>query len=113
VDLLARLITAEAQGEPYEGQVAVGAVVMNRVKSPDFPNTIKEVIYQPYQFEPTLNGWIDKPAVESAVRAAREAIAGSDPTGGALFFFNPAMTNNAFLWSRPYKTTIGNHRFAG
>lgn len=113
VDLLARLITAEAQGEPYEGQVAVGAVVMNRVKSPDFPNTIREVIYQPYQFEPTLNGWIDKPAVESAVRAAREAIAGADPTNGALFFFNPANTSNAFLWSRPLKTTIANHRFVG
>lgn len=113
VYLMAQLITAEAQGEPYEGQVAVGAVILNRVKSPLFPNTIPGVIYEQYQFEPVMNGAIYNQPTNSAVNAAREAINGWDPSYGALYFFNPSKTSNGFLWSRPFKTTIGNHRFTG
>lgn len=111
-ELLARLISAEAAGEPYEGQVAVGAVVLNRVRSPLFPNTLTAVVYQRWQFEPVSIGTIYEPATAAAERAAAAAAAGWDPTGGALYFFNPAKTTNAFLWSRPHAITIGGHRFA-
>lgn len=111
VDLLARLITAEAAGEPYVGQVAVGAVVLNRVRSGLFPATIAGVIYQPYQFETVLNGRIDQPPTPTAVRAALDALSGWDPTGGALYFYNYTQTWNSFLWSRPWRATIGLHRF--
>ncbi len=110
-DLLARLVRAEAQGEPYEGQVAVAAVVFNRVNSSLFPNTISEVVYEPLQFEPVSNRTIYTPADETARRAVRDAVSGWDPSHGALYFFNPAKTNNSFLWSRPHIITIGNHRF--
>lgn len=113
IDLLARLISAEAAGEPYAGQVAVGAVVLNRMRSGIFPNTLAGVIYDPWQFEPVLNGWIDQPATPSARRAALDAINGWDPTGGALYFFNWYTVGNSFLWSLPFKTTIGAHRFVG
>jgi len=111
IRLLARLITAEARGQPYAGQVAVGAVVMNRMRSNSFPDSVRAVIYQPGQFEPVANGHINTEPTETALKAARAAAAGEDPTGGALYFFNPAKTSNAFLWRRPHKVTIGDHRF--
>lgn len=113
LDLLARLVTAEAEGEPYAGQVAVAAVVMNRVRHPDFPDSIAEVIYEPWQFEPVLNGWIAHPATATAIRAVRDALAGWDPSGGALYFFNWRTVSNPFLWSLPWRATIGSHRFVG
>lgn len=111
VVLLARLIDAEARGEPYIGKVAVGAVVMNRVRDPRFPNTIREVIYQPGQF---YTAGIRKHPVPSAdsLRAARAALAGEDPTGGALFFYNPDVARTTAWWaSRPGRIRIGNHVF--
>jgi len=113
VDLLARLIRGEAESEPYVGQVAVGAVVLNRVASPLFPNTLAGVIYQPYQFEVVDNGRINLPPTQESINAAWDAIRGWDPTNGALFFFDPAKTTNAFLWSLPVHVVIGGHRFAG
>lgn len=113
VNLLARLISAEARGEPYEGQVGVGAVVLNRAKSGRFPSTIAGVIYDPWQFEPVRNGqlWLEPSA--TAYRAARDALAGWDPTGGALYFFNPAKAWSSYLWSRPLLAIIGSHYFFG
>lgn len=108
---LAQLIWSEAEGEPYIGKVAVGAVVLNRVRSPLFPNSIRAVIFQGGQFEPVMNGRIYNPAPAVAYQAARDALNGWDPSYGALFFFNPAKTNNPFLWSRPVTTVIGRHRF--
>ncbi|MDD4169588.1 MAG: cell wall hydrolase [Desulfotomaculaceae bacterium] len=114
VDLLARLITAEADGEPYAGKVAVGAVVMNRVDSPDFPDSIAEVIYQYdngiYQFEPVMNGWINRPASAQSIQAAKDALSGKDPTNGALYFF-ATRVDSKWLWSRPLSTIIGNAAF--
>ena len=109
--LLARLISAEARGEPYAGQVAVGAVVLNRVEHPSFPNTISEVIFQPGAFSCMLDGQWDEPVSESAYAAARDALNGSDPSGGAIYYFNPATATSAWIWSRPELLTIGNHRF--
>jgi len=113
MDLLARCISGESRGEPYKGQVAVGAVILNRVKSPVFPNTVREVIYARNQFEVVRNGQINLAPTDSSVAAARAAAAGEDPTGGALYFFDPSKTRNAFLWNRPLKVTIGCHRFTG
>jgi len=116
-NLLARLITAEADGEPFAAQVAVGAVVVNRVKSPLFPHTITGVIYEidpttgAYQFTPVLNGWINNPPSASGIAAARDALAGQDPTGGALYYFN-VNTTNAWLQSRPVAVIIGDLKFA-
>lgn len=112
VMLIARLIAAEANGQPYRGKVAVGAVVVNRVKSPLFPTTVRSVIFQPGQFAPIGNGWYWRATPNAeAISAARAALNGSDPTRGALFFFNPSKTRNAFLWGRPHLVTIGDHRF--
>ncbi len=111
VMLLARLINAEARGESYEGQVAVGAVVLNRVRSSQFPNTISGVIYDPGQFEPASNGQLWLQPSQTALQAARDALAGWDPTGGALFFFNPAKSWSSFLWSHPVLRIIGDHYF--
>ncbi|HHW48368.1 MAG TPA: LysM peptidoglycan-binding domain-containing protein [Clostridiaceae bacterium] len=109
-DLLARLITAEAEGEPYQAQVAVGAVIVNRVKDPRFPNTISGVIYEVsggyYQFTPVLNGRINMPATQSAKNAAYEALHGADPSNGALYFFDVTATNK-WLWSKPITAKIG------
>lgn len=114
VDLLARLITAEADGEPYAGKVAVGAVVMNRIDSPTFPDSIAEVIYQydggTYQFEPVMNGWINQPASAQSIQAAKDALSGKDPTNGALYFFATRVDSN-WLWSRPLSAIIGNAAF--
>ena len=111
VDLLARLISAEARGEPYEGQVAVGAVVLNRVKHPSFPNTISGVIYQHEAFTCVYDGQFDQPVAESAYRAARDALNGWDPSYGAIYYFNPSTATSAWIWSRPEIVTIGRHKF--
>ena len=109
--LLARLISAEARGEPYLGQVAVGAVVLNRVEHPSFPNSISGVIYQAGAFSCLQDGQFDEPVADSAYRAAREALAGADPTGGAIYYFNPVTATSQWIWSRPLILTIGKHRF--
>ena len=111
LDLLARVISAEARGEPYSGQVAVGAVILNRVEHPSFPNTIAGVVYQPGAFTCMVDGQFNEPVAESAVRAAREALNGVDPSGGAIYYFNPNTANSAWIWSRPLIKVIGNHRF--
>lgn len=110
LDLLARLIKAEADGQPYDAQVAVGAVVINRVDSSSFPNNINDVIHQVingyYQFTPVKNGWIKNPATETAKKAANQALRGSDPSNGALFYFDDSATNT-WLWSKPILARIG------
>ena len=111
VYLLAKVISAEARGEPYQGQVAVGAVILNRVEHPSFPNTISGVVYEQGAFTCMVDGQIDQPIADSAYRAAREALAGADPTGGAIYYFNPATATSKWIWSRPLITVIGNHRF--
>ncbi len=111
IDLLARLISAEARGEPYSGQVAVGAVVLNRMEHPSFPGTLSGVIYQPGAFSCLYDGQFDQPVAESAYRAARDALNGWDPSGGAIYYFNPATATNGWIWSRPHIVTIGKHRF--
>lgn len=111
LNLLARLISAEARNEPYEGQVAVGAVVLNRVKHPSFPDTIPGVIYQTGAFTCLVDGQFDKPVVDSAYQAARDALNGWDPSGGAIYYFNPATATSQWIWSRPLITVIGGHRF--
>ena len=107
VDLLARLISAEARGEPYSGQVAVGAVVLNRIKHPSFPNTL----YQNGAFTCVTDGQFNQPVAESAYRAARDALNGVDPSGGAIYYFNPSTATSSWIWSRPLITVIGKHRF--
>ena len=109
--LLARLISAEARGEPYAGQVAVGAVVLNRVDHPSFPNSISGVIYQPGAFSCLDDGQFDEPVAESAYRAAQEALNGYDPSYGAIYYFNPATATSRWIWSRPLIVQIGSHRF--
>lgn len=113
IELLARVINGEARGEPYKGQVAVGAVIMNRVESPEFPNTISGVVYQANQFSCVMDGQINK-AIDpnsTVYKAAREAYNGADPTNGALFFFNPSVIKSSWLYSRKVVATIGSHRF--
>lgn len=111
VDLLARLISAEARGEPYSGQVAVGAVVLNRVKHPSFPNTISGVIYQSGAFTCMVDGQFNQPVADSCYNAARDAMNGWDPSGGAIYYFNPNTATSGWIWSRPLITIIGKHRF--
>ena len=111
VALLARLISAEARGEPYSGQVAVGAVVLNRMKHPSFPNTMSGVIYQPGAFSCMADGQFNQPVAESCYRAARDAMNGWDPSGGAIYYFNPATATSKWIWSRPLLIVIGKHRF--
>ena len=114
LDLLARLVHAEAKGEPYLGKIAVAATVLNRVGNPDYPSTIPEVIYEynhGFQYCPVRNGEINFSADGQAFKAVKEALAGKDPTGGALSFFNPSQTMNTWIRNRPYLTTIGNHVF--
>ncbi len=112
LNLLARIISAEARGEPYTGQVAVGAVVLNRVKHPSFPNTIAGVVYQNGAFTAIVDGQFNEPVADSAYKAARDAMNGWDPTGGAIYYYNPAKTTNSWIWSRTVVTVIGKHRFA-
>ena len=111
IDLLAKVISAEARGEPYAGQVAVGAVILNRMEHPSFPNTLSGVIYQPGAFSCLYDGGINAPVAESAYRAARDAINGQDPSGGAIYYYNPAKSTNQWIFSRPVITVIGQHRF--
>lgn len=109
--LLARIISAEARGESYIGQVAVGAVVLNRVEHPSFPDTLAGVVYQPGAFTAINDGQINQPIAESAYRAAKEALNGNDPSGGALYYFNPDKTSNKWIRTRPVLMRIGNHLF--
>jgi len=109
--LLARLISAEARGEPYEGQVAVGAVVLNRVDHASFPNSISGVIYQPGAFSCLDDGQFNEPIAESAYRAASDALNGWDPSYGAIYYFNPNTATSKWIWSRPAIVTIGKHMF--
>ena len=111
VALLARVISAEARGEPYSGQVAVGAVILNRVEHPSCPNTIAGVVYQPGAFSCMDDGQFEQPVADSAYQAAREALNGSDPSGGAIYDFNPATASRSWIWSRPLIKVIGKHRF--
>lgn len=113
VQLIARAINGEARGETYEGQVAVGAVILNRVKSSSFPNTIAGVIYEPGAFTAVSDGQINVPIQENStvVKAAQDALNGWDPTGGAIYYFNPNTATNSWIWSRPVIKTIGKHRF--
>ncbi len=111
INLLARCVNAEARGEPYLGQVAVAAVILNRMADPAFPRTIADIVYQPRAFSSVDDGQINLAPSASAIRAAQEAVNGSDPSKGALFFFNPDKTKNKFIWSRPQIIKIGNHIF--
>ncbi len=111
VELLARLISAEARGEPYAGQVAVGAVVLNRVESPAFPNSMSGVIYQSGAFTCLQDGQFWGSVSDSAYQAARDAMNGWDPSGGAIYYFNPDTATSSWIWSRPLITIIGKHRF--
>ena len=113
IQLMARAINGEARGEPYEGQVAVGAVILNRVKSSQFPNTIAGVIYQSGAFTAVSDGQINVPIEEgsSVYKAAKDAMNGWDPTGGCIYYFNPSTATNKWIWSRPQVKTIGKHIF--
>lgn len=113
VQLLARAINGEARGEPYEGQVAVGAVILNRVADSRFPNTIAGVIYQSGAFTAVADGQINVAIDPNAtvVKAAQDALNGWDPTDGAVYYFNPDTATNSWIWSRPLIKTIGKHRF--
>ncbi len=110
--LLAKCVHAEARGEPYVGKVAVAAVILNRVKSSKFPNTIAGVIYQPYAFTAVTDGQINLEPDKSAYNAARDAMNGWDPTYGSLFYYNPAKSTSKWIYSRQVVTTIGDHVFA-
>ena len=111
LNLLAKLIYGEARGEPYTGQVAVGAVVMNRIKSSSFPNTMSGVIYQSGAFDAVRDGQINLTPDSTARKAAQDAINGWDPSYGAIYYFNPSTATNKWIWSRPMTVTIGRHRF--
>ncbi len=114
IQLLARCVNGEARGEPYEGQVAVAAVILNRVKHPSFPNTISGVIYQPRAFTATVDGQINVPISENSTvyKACRDAMNGWDPSNGAVYYYNPRKTTNQWIYSREVVRVIGNHRFA-
>ena len=111
VNLLARVVYGEARGEPYTGQVAVAAVVLNRVKSSKFPNTISGVVYQNGAFDAVSDGQINMTPDETAKKAAQDALNGWDPSYGAIYYFNPNTATNKWIWSRPMTVTIGKHRF--
>lgn len=111
VNLLAKVISAEARGEPYEGQVAVGACVLNRVSSPSFPDTIAGVVYQPGAFSAVTDSNWSQPIKDSAKKAAQDAINGWDPSGGAIYYYNPDKTSNQWIRSRPVIKRIGKHLF--
>jgi len=113
IDLLARVVRAEAEAEPYEGKVAVAAVLLNRVTDSRFPNTLEGVIYEPDAFESVSNGRIyNTPATAEDLRATRDAVNGWDPTYGSVFFWNPSKPVSAWIWTRQIITGIGNHVFA-
>ena len=114
LQLIARAVNGEARGEPYEGQVAVAAVILNRVRHPSFPNTVAGVIYQPGAFTAVSDGQIKVPIDPKSTiyKACTDAMNGWDPSGGAIYYFNPKTATNKWIWSRPVIKTIGNHRFA-
>ncbi len=112
INLLARAVHAETKGEPYLGQVAVASVMLNRVRHASFPNTLAGVIYQPCAFEPVKNGSINQAPNDSAYNAARDALNGWDPTGGAIYFWNPSTATSKWIWTRKITLTIGRHVFA-
>ncbi len=113
VQLLARAINGEARGEPYEGQVAVGAVILNRVKHSSFPNTIAGVIYQSGAFTAVSDGQINVPIAQGStvLKAAQDALNGWDPTNGCIYYFNPNTATSSWIWSRPIVMKIGKHNF--
>lgn len=111
VYLLARIISAEARGETYSGQVAVGAVILNRIEHPSFPDTLSGVIYQPGAFTAITDGQFNQPIADSAYQAARDALNGVDPSGGAIYYYNPDKTSNQWIRSRPVIKRIGKHIF--
>ena len=111
LNLLSRLVYGEARGEPYTGQVAVAAVVLNRVKNSSFPNTIAGVIYQKGAFDVVSDGQINLTPNDTAKKAAQDALNGWDPSNGAIYYFNPSTATNKWIWSRPMTVTIGKHRF--
>lgn len=110
-ELLARIISAEARGEEYLGQVAVGAVILNRIEHPSFPDTLAGVVYQKGAFSCLNDGQFYEPIDDSAYKAARDALNGLDPSGGAIYYYNPVKSTNKWIFGRPVITTIGNHRF--
>lgn len=112
LNLLARCVYAEARGEPYTGQVAIAAVVLNRVKSPSFPNTISGVIYQPWAFTAVNDGQINLTPNDTAYKAAQDALNGWDPTYGCIYYYNPATATSSWIWSRKVVLKIGKHNFA-
>ena len=111
LNLLARVIYGESRGEPYTGQVAVGAVVMNRIKSSSFPNTLSGVVYQTGAFDAVKDGQVNLTPNSTAIKAAQDAMNGWDPSYGAIYYFNPSTATNKWIWSRPMTVTIGKHRF--
>ena len=111
LNLLAKVVYGEARGEPYAGQVAVAAVVLNRVKSSSFPNTVAGVVYQSGAFTAVSDGQINLTPNSTAYKAAQDALNGWDPSYGAIYYFNPSTATNSWIWSRPHLVTIGKHRF--
>lgn len=111
IEILSRAIYAEGRGEPYEGQVAIGSVILNRVKSDKFPNSVAEVVYQRGAFDAVDDGQINLTPNETAYSAARDAVNGYDPTGGALYYWNPATATSRWIWSVPITYSVGNHVF--
>lgn len=111
INLLARIISAESRGEPYSGQVAVGAVVLNRVEHPNFPDTLSGVIYQNGAFTAVVDGQFEQPVSDSSYKAAKDALNGQDPSGGAIYYFNPDKTSNKWMRTRPVIKRIGKHLF--
>lgn len=111
LNLLTKIVYAEARGEVYAGQVAIAAVVLNRVKSSSFPNSISGVVYQPGAFTAVSDGQINLTPNETARKAAQDALNGWDPTYGSIYYFNPNTATSSWIWSRPYVITIGKHRF--
>jgi N-acetylmuramoyl-L-alanine amidase len=109
--LLARAVYGEGRGEPYKGQVAIASVILNRIDNPNFPNSIAGVIYQPGAFDVVSDGQINLAPDSTAVKAARDAINGWDPTYGCIYYYNPATATSKWIWSRPIIVVIGNHNF--
>lgn len=111
VYVLSKIISGEARGEPFVGQVAVGAVIVNRVRNPNFPNSVYGVVFEPGAFTAVSDGQYYSPPTASTVKAARSAISGWDPTGGAIYYWNPATATSRWIWSRTIITRIGKHVF--
>lgn len=110
--LMARVIEGEAADEPYQGKVAVGAVIVNRLENPAFPKSVPGVVFEPDAFEAVTNGQYTRPLTRESLAAAEDALNGQDPTSGALYYWNPAKATSTWVWSRPIVTKIGNHVFA-